>query len=76
MPQYDKETIALQWKNLQEGKPVDSHSIRPEILASWKYSKGLGIDAYKGLNHKGDGDALVKRSAELITVAQPFMQMM
>ena len=75
MLQYDKETIALQWRNLQEGKPVDSHLIRPDILISWKYSKSLGIDAHKGMSHNGDGDALIKRSAELISVAQPFMQM-
>ncbi|ACN13485.1 sigma-54 dependent signal transduction protein [Desulforapulum autotrophicum HRM2] len=74
MPQYDKETIALQWRNLQAGKPVDSQSIRTDILVSWKHSKNLGIDAHKGLHHKGDGDALLKRSAELVSVAQPFME--
>ena len=75
MQNYDRETIALQWKNFIAGKQVEQSSIRPEILKSWHYSKSKGIDTHGGVTCHHDIGFLFERSQELIAAAQPFMEM-
>lgn len=75
MQNYDRETIRLQWENLIAGRTVAQTAIRPEILKSWSYSKRKGIDPQGGMICHHNTEFLFSRSQELITAAQPFMEM-
>lgn len=75
MQPYDRDLIVRQWENLILGKVIEPSCIRPEILQSWRYSRDKGIDARGGMTCSPDIEALLNRSKELITAAQPFMEM-
>lgn len=75
MRNHDRETIRIQWENLIGGNMVEESLIRPEILKSWYYSRDKGIDAKTGMMCHHDTAALLERSRELVTAAQPFMEM-
>jgi transcriptional regulator with PAS, ATPase and Fis domain len=43
---HDVETTKYQWKRFVQGDPVDTDSVRPLVLSSWKRSRICGVDPY------------------------------
>lgn len=70
-----EDSIFTQWQNMISGNPVDPAQVRPEILKSWEDCLDKGIDAYRGMSKCDDLEMILQRSAELIAVAKPFMEM-
>ncbi len=67
--------IFKEWNNMIDGKPVDSALVRPEILKSWLECRKNGIHARETIHRNTDAGKLLKRSAELVSAAKPFMAM-
>lgn len=73
--EYSEISIQQQWQNMISGNPVDRQQVRPEIFKSWKDCLDNKIDAYGGMRRCDDLEMVLERSADLIAVAQPFMEM-
>lgn len=65
------------WKTFINGQEIDTSSIRPEVLASWKRCQGK-VDPFKNGNHDILSNANLKKllheKQELITIAYPMME--
>ncbi|TKB09673.1 sigma-54-dependent Fis family transcriptional regulator [Desulforhopalus sp. IMCC35007] len=75
MQQYNRDLILHQWQNLINRRPVDPATVRPEILKSWHHCLENNIDPHGDMQRCTDVEALLDRSKELITAAEPFMAM-
>ena len=73
--EYSGESIFTQWQNMISGNPIDPVQVRPEILNSWEDCLAKGVDAYGEMSRWDDLEMILQRSAELIAVAKPFMEM-
>ena len=73
--EYSGESIFTQWQNMISGNPIDPVQVRPEILISWEDCLAKGVDAYGEMSRCDDLEMILQRSAELIAVAKPFMEM-